>query len=186
MKLPEKVDMALEMNKELFAEDLPKLQAMATKLRQRYFGKRIAFYTKPYTPVSVTGTDCELSCKHCGKHYLGHMEKASSSKEIEKLLESLAASGIEGVVLSGGSKIDGSVPTYEKAAAIKKAKKKTDLVINAHTGIVTKQQAKKMAAYVDAALTDVIGDKDTIKQILGLPYGPEDYKRTCVCCATRG
>lgn len=178
MKLPEKVDMALEMNKELFKEDLPKLQAMATKLRQRYFGKRIAFYTKPYTPISVTGAECELSCKHCGKHYLGHMEKASSGKQLEKLMEYIASSGTEGIVLSGGSKKDGSVPTYEKAAFIKKAKKKTNLMINAHTGIVTKEQAKKMAGYVDAALTDVIGDKDTIKKILGLPYGPEDYRKT--------
>jgi uncharacterized radical SAM superfamily protein len=178
MKLPEKVDIALEMNKELFNEDLPKLQGMATKLRNRYFGKRIAFYTKPYTPVSVTGAECELSCKHCNKHYLGHMEKASTGKQLEKMIDSLASSGIEGVVLSGGSRADGSVPTYEKAAAIKKAKKKTDLMINAHTGIVTKEQAKKMAGYVDAALTDVIGDRETVKEILGLPYGPEDYRRT--------
>jgi uncharacterized radical SAM superfamily protein len=178
MKLPEKVDIALEMNRELFNEDLPRLQGMATKLRSRYFGKRVAFYTKPYIPVSVTGTECELSCKHCNKHYLSHMEKASTGKQLGSLLGVLASSGIEGVVLSGGSKKDGSVPTYEKAAAIKTAKKKTDLMINAHTGIVTKEQAKKMASYVDAALTDVIGDAETVKEILGLPYGPEDYKRT--------
>ncbi len=178
MKLPKKVDMALEMNKELFKEDLPKLQAIATKLRQRYHGKRVAFYTKPYTPVSVTGAECELSCKHCDKHYLGHMEKASNAKQLEKIMESISSAGTEGIVLSGGSKKDGSVPTYEKAAAIKKAKKKTNLIINAHTGIVSKEQAKKMAEYVDAALTDIIGDKNTIKQILDLPYGPEDYKRT--------
>ena len=99
MKLPEKVDIALEMNKELFNEDLPKLQSMATKLRSRYFGKRVAFYTKPYTPVSVTGAECELSCKHCNKHYLGHMEKASTGKQLDKLLNVLASSGLEGVVL---------------------------------------------------------------------------------------
>jgi hypothetical protein len=178
MKLPEKVDIALEMNRELFNEDLLRLQGMATKLRSRYFGKRVAFYTKPYTPVSVTGAECELSCKHCDKHYLGHMEKASTGKQLDKLLNVLASSGLEGVVLSGGSKKDGSVPTYEKAAVIKKAKKRTDLMINAHTGIVTKEQAKKMAGYVDAALTDVVGDAETVKEILGLPYGPEDYKRT--------
>jgi lipoyl synthase len=178
MKLPEKVDIALEMNRELFNEDLPKLQSMASKLRSRYFGKRVSFYTKPYTPVSVTGAECDLSCKHCDKHYLGHMEKASTGKQLEKIFDSLASSRIEGVVLSGGSRTDGSVPTYEKAAAIKKAKKRTDLMINAHTGIVTKEQAKKMAGYVDAALTDVIGDRETIKEILGLPYSPTDYKRT--------
>ena len=172
------VNIALEMNKELYNENVKKLQQMAMKTRQRYFGKKIYFYTRPYAPVSVTGDRCELSCRHCGGHYLGHMEKVGSKKELAIVMESLAASGARGVVLSGGSKRDGSVPTYEHAATIRKAKKKTNLVINAHTGIVTKEQAEKLSSFLDAALTDVVGDKETIKEILGLPYSPEDYKRT--------
>jgi uncharacterized radical SAM superfamily protein len=186
MKLPDKVDVALDMNRELFDEDLKKLQAMALKMRRRFFGKRMTFYLKPYTPVSVTGTSCELSCRHCDKHYLKHMEQAGTKKELEKILASLKGSGVKGVVLSGGSRADGSVPTYEFADAIKKAKKKTGLVMNAHTGIINKQQGKKLAEYVDAALTDVIGDADTTRDILGLPYSPEDYRRTLVILRKMG
>jgi len=71
------------------------------------------------------------------------MEKAETGKQLGKVLDMLASSGAEGVVLSGGSRKDGSVPTYKMAAAIKTAKKKTGLVINAHTGIVTEEQAKR-------------------------------------------
>lgn len=186
MKLPDRIDVALDMNRLLYDEDLNKLQAMAMKLRQRYFGKRIAFYLKPYTPVSVTGSSCELSCGHCNKHYLKHMEKAETKKGLEKLLSSLKKSGTNGIVLSGGSRRDGSVPTYEFADALKKAKKKTGLVLNAHTGIINKAQGKELAGFLDAALTDVLGDADTVREILGLPYGPEDYRRTLAILRNMG
>jgi len=173
----EVTDVRLEVLSGLFTEDLPGLQEMASKVRQRFFGKRISFYTKPYTPVSVTGSSCELSCRHCNRHYLEHMEKANDGKELSKLLHSLSKKGVSGVVLSGGSRADGSVPTYDYAAEAKKAKKK-GLRINAHTGIVSKKQAKQLSGFLDAALTDVIGDKETVKEILGLDYGPQDYKKT--------
>jgi len=172
------VNIALEMNRELYGEDIKKLQEMAMRTRKRFFGKKMFFYTRPYVPVSVTGGDCELSCRHCDRRYLEHMEKAGGKKSLAGLLESLAKSGNNGIVLSGGSRKDGSVPTYEHAAAIKKAKKKTNLVINAHTGIVSAEQAEKLSGFLDAALTDVVGDAGTVKEILGLPYGPEDYKKT--------
>ncbi|MBN2251682.1 MAG: radical SAM protein [Candidatus Altiarchaeota archaeon] len=174
----EKVDMALDMSKELYREDLPKLQKMACKLRQRFFGDRITFYTRPFTPVSVTGTKCDLSCKHCDKHYLKHMEQAHTKKELAKTMKRLARSGEKGVVLSGGGRPDGSVPTYEFAPELKKIKKETGLIMNAHTGIVTKKQARTLAGFLDAALTDVIGDRETVKEVLGLDYGPEDYANT--------
>jgi len=52
MKLPEKVDMALEMSRGLYDEDLPELQAMASKLCRRYFGKKSHFIQSP-TPLSL-------------------------------------------------------------------------------------------------------------------------------------
>jgi uncharacterized radical SAM superfamily protein len=172
------VDIRKDMIEELYAEDLGRLQSMAAKMRNHYFGKKITFYTKPFEPVSVTGSGCDLSCKHCNKHYLGHMQKPADKKSLAKLLASLKNSGINGVVLSGGSRMDGSVPTYEFSKAIKKAKKETGLVMNAHTGLVNSEQAKKLSGFLDAALTDVIGDEGTIKGILGLNKGPGDYEKT--------
>ncbi len=172
----ELVDVRLGMISGLFSEPLPKLQEMASKTRLRYFGKRVSFYLKPYTPVSVTGVSCEASCKHCNRHYLEHMEKAASGEELSSVLSSLKKEGASGVVLSGGSRADGSVPTYEYSSDIKRVKKKTGLVVNAHTGIVSKKQAKSLSGFLDAALTDVIGDKETVSEILGQSHGPQDYQ----------
>ena len=172
------VDVYRDMMEDLFTEDLRKLQSMAWKMRKQYFGEKIKFYTRPFEPVSVTGPNCELACKHCNKHYLGHMHWVENKKNIPKLFNMLAESEVNGVVLSGGSRKDGSVPTYEFADAVKKAKKKTGLLVNAHTGIITAEQAKKITSFIDCALTDVIGDSGTVKDVLGLKYGPGDYRKT--------
>jgi len=34
-------------------------------LRLNTFSNEILFFNEPFTPVSITGTDCELNCKHC-------------------------------------------------------------------------------------------------------------------------
>ena len=50
------------------------------RLRLDSFSNDIRFFNEPFTPVSITGTDCELNCKHCEKHYLQHMLDASGDK----------------------------------------------------------------------------------------------------------
>lgn len=171
-------EMTLQEAKELFKEDVDKLQKMAMETRQKYLGKKITFYRQPFTPVSLTKTRCELSCKHCNTHYLEHMHPVDTPENLIKIAGILRESGVNGIVLSGGSKKDGSVPTYEFADAIKKIKNETNLAINAHTGIITEGQAQIISEFLDSALTDVIGDKETVKEILGLDYGPKDYRRT--------
>ncbi len=168
----------LEQAEELFEESADKLQEMAMKTRYKTLRKRITFYRKPFTPISITKTRCELSCKHCNTHYLGHMHQVDNSRSLIKLAKLLSESGIRGIVLSGGSRKDGSVPVYEFEDAIKKIKEETPLVINAHTGILTEEQALSVSESLDSALTDVVGNKDTVREILGLGYGSGDYLRT--------
>ena len=171
-------EITLQEAEELFKEDVDKLQKMAMEIRHKYIGKKITFYRQPFTPISITKTRCELSCKHCNTHYLEHMHPVDTSRDLIKIAGILRESGVNGIVLSGGSKKDGSVPTYEFTDAIKKIKEETHLTVNAHTGIVTKEQARSVSEFLDSALTDVIGDRDTVKEILGLDYGPEDYRKT--------
>ncbi len=168
----------LDEAEKLFDEEVGKLQEKAMKTRLRQFGEEIKFYRKPFTPVSITKNRCELNCKHCNKHYLEHMYKVDDAGDLLKLSKILSESGVNGVVLSGGSRRDGSVPTYEFTDTIKEIKEDTALTINAHTGILTEKQAKTIAEFLDAALTDVVGDRETVKEILGLDYGPGDYLRT--------
>lgn len=162
----------------LFREDKGVLQERAFGVRLKNFGKSISFYLRPFEPVSVTGGRCDLSCKHCNKHYLSHMQQADSELSLKKLAASLSQNGVSGLVLSGGTRKDGSVPVYEFAEVLKKIKEETGLKLNVHTGVLSEAQAKSFSLFLDAALTDVVGDTETVKEVLGLDLGPEDYRRT--------
>ncbi len=141
------------------------------------FGRNILFFNEPFTPVSLTGTNCALSCKHCNSHYLRHMLDGSEGK-LEAEAAKLANQGAKGILLSGGSAADGSVPTYEQSEVIKKIKHDTKLKISAHTGIVNSSQAQKLSEYLDMALVDVLGDDETIHDVLGIDAYVQDYEDT--------
>ncbi|MBN2014978.1 MAG: radical SAM protein [Candidatus Altiarchaeota archaeon] len=169
---------ALQEAEVFFKQDKEKLQELAFDTRIKNLGNKILFYKRPFDPVSITKTRCELSCKHCNTHYLEHMHQVDSPESLEKLALELLRSKVKGLVVSGGSRRDGSVPTYEFKDSLKKIRRETGLKINAHTGILNKKHAHEVSGFIDAALTDVIGDKKTIKEILGLDYGPEEYQKT--------
>jgi hypothetical protein len=140
-------------------------------------GDNIHFFNKPFTPVSLTGTRCSLQCKHCDSHYLRHMLDGSPGKLYSQAAH-LANIGAKGILLSGGSAPDGSVPTYDQADLIKKIKHETNLKISAHTGIVNRMQAQALSQFLDMALVDVIGDDETIHDILGLDACAMDYENS--------
>jgi len=141
------------------------------------FGADIEFFNEPFTPISLTGTQCSLKCKHCDSHYLQHMLDGSSGRLYPEALF-MARTGARGILLSGGSATDGSVPTYLQEKNILKVKKDTNLKISAHTGIIDRSQAKILSNYLDMALFDVIGDDETVHDILGLKALAKDYENT--------
>lgn len=140
-------------------------------------GDNIHFFNEPFTPVSLTGTHCSLRCKHCDSHYLDHMLDGSPGKLYSHALH-MAGRGAKGILLSGGSALDGSVPTFEQADVIQKIKRDLNLKISAHTGIVNRKHAQVLAQYLDMALVDVIGDDETIHDILGLDACAQDYENS--------
>jgi uncharacterized radical SAM superfamily protein len=145
--------------------------------RIELFGNDLLFYREPFTPVSLTGTQCSLKCKHCDSYYLRHMLDGSNGG-LHSLAHHLATTCANGILLSGGSSIDGSVPTYLHAYDIQKIKQDTNLLVSAHTGIVNRGQAEILSKYLDMALVDVIGDNETIHDILGLSASVRDYENT--------
>jgi uncharacterized radical SAM superfamily protein len=149
------------------------LKAFAHKVELS--GSIIHFFNEPFTPISLTGTHCSLKCKHCDSHYLKHMLDGSPGK-LYSLANHQATIGKKGILLSGGSTPNGSVPTYEQADVIQKIKSNLDLKISAHTGIVNKKQAHALSTYLDMALLDIIGDDDTIHDILGIDASAQDYE----------
>ncbi len=160
-----------------FSKATKKEMFKSFKLRLDSFSNNILFFNEPFTPVSITGTDCELNCKHCEKHYLQHMLDASGDK-LEHAVGSLAKRGRSGVLISGGSKLDGSVPTYELSDRICDIKDKTHLKMSAHTGIINQEQARSLSTWLDMALVDCIGSDETISRTLGLSNTVSDYENT--------
>lgn len=153
--------------------------------RQELFGNDIWFFKEPFTPVSLTGNRCSLKCLHCNSHYLRHMLDGSLGK-LYLWASILKEKGARGILLSGGSAADGSVPTYELAGEILRVAKDTGLKLSAHTGILDESQARALSAYLDMALVDVIGDDETIKEILGLDACAADYEYTLKYLSSAG
>ena len=142
-------------------------------------GSRITLYKNAFPSVSISGTKCGLDCKHCGGHYLKHMLPATSVKEFLEICSKLARRGVPGIVLSGGSRQDGTVPLEEFASTIKTVKENTDLKIIAHTGPINNRVADILGrAGLDGVLLDVVGDAGTTEEVFGLRIPPGRYSKT--------
>jgi uncharacterized radical SAM superfamily protein len=167
-------------------ESLKDAMISAFDVRYRTFKNAVQFFPHPFTPVSITGTHCDLDCKHCSTHYLEHMVDAHANS-LYHIASNLIKRGEKGVLLSGGSRLDGSVPTYEQQEIISSVKSLFHLKISAHTGLINRQQALKLKGYgLDMALVDIIGSKNTIHDVYGLTKTPEDYDITLAHLSNQG
>ncbi|RKZ26764.1 hypothetical protein DRQ29_04425 [bacterium] len=162
-------------------DELAERVKSAADISWRNFGKKIKFYLPgmfilygkrgKYPAVSVTGAECELQCKHCKGRLLKPMPPARNSEELLALARKWKNDGIEGILLSGGSTKDGYVPLYPILPAVPKLKE-MGFYISAHTGYATQELAKAVAkAGVDQVLIDVVGDDETMRNILNLDGG---------------
>lgn len=165
--------------------DTKETMLKAFKRRLELFGSDILFFREPFTPVSLTGTRCSLQCRHCCSHYLRHMLDGSDGK-LYSQARFLKEKGANGILLSGGSAADGSVPTHAFAADILRTKHETKLKISAHTGIVSELQAQVLSGYLDMALVDVIGDDETIHDVLGIDACVQDYENSLKYLSSAG
>ncbi len=139
--------------------------------------KKITFYKNAYVPVSITGYKCSLSCKHCNRHYLRHMIPAPSVDRLIEVCERLKRRGVEGIVLSGGSRKDGTVPLDEFADGIK-AVREMGLNVLAHTGPVNERQVKILErAGLTSSLLDVVGSGDVAERVFGIKIGEDRYRK---------
>jgi uncharacterized radical SAM superfamily protein len=86
--------------------------------------------------VSVTGVDCALNCKHCGKSILRAMAPTPTPEALLAEAKTAAAKGSPGLLISGGSLPDGSVPLEPFFATMKTIREELDLPVLVHTGLV--------------------------------------------------
>jgi len=159
--------------------DLEELFFVAREMAYEKNDRSIIFYQKAFPPISLTGLSCSLNCKHCNKYYLGHMIPAKSPEKLFRVCKALYEKGVPGVLLSGGSRKDGTVPLDEFADVMAKIKKETGLLFLAHTGLVNYETAKLLKeSGLDGALIDVVGSQETSKKVFGIKISSEDYMKT--------
>ena len=185
----------LTMIDHLIQLSLEDLQSEAFRIRQAHFGNELTFSipgtvsyhdnTLPYqkdrfAAISVTGSHCDLRCRHCKGKLLESMIPAEDPKTFLQVSERLRLDGAHGILLSGGADKHGEVPLTKFIPAIKTIKEKDpQFKVIVHTGLIRREIAKGLKeAGVDQILIDVIGDDDTIHEVYHLKKRVEDYEET--------
>lgn len=139
------------------------------------------FHSVPnaFPSISITGSSCALNCQHCSGKVLETMTPALNPEELVDLCKRLKADGAVGCLISGGCLTDGSVPIDSFVDAIAEVKEKLGLTVVTHTGVVDFSTAQRLKeAGVDAALIDIIGSDETIREVYHLDVSVEDFERS--------
>jgi len=183
--------------KSIFEADEKTLEQALTEARRvgwENFGRRIRFYAPSFMyfkaehfcsspgafpSISVTGSFCALKCKHCGGKVLNTMLPALTPQSLVEVCTEIKAKGGLGCLISGGCLPDGSVPLEKFVDAIAVVKKTLGLTLVVHTGVIDLSLAGKLReAGVDAALIDIIGSDETIREIYQLNVSVADYDKS--------
>jgi uncharacterized radical SAM superfamily protein len=115
------------------------------------------------------------------------MRPARTSEELYKLCARLKREGAVGCLISGGCLPDGSVPLERFTEAIRRVKADFGLTVFAHVGIVNLEKALGLReAGVDAALIDIIGDNETIREIYNLNVTVREYENALKALSQSG
>jgi uncharacterized radical SAM superfamily protein len=139
----------------------------AWRVRQANFPPMIGFdYPLSTLVVSLTGTDCELDCAHCGGHYLKSMVPIWRADP----------QGATSCLISGGCDSRGRVPVASYLDEIEEIR--PGRIMNWHVGLIGRDEAEAIAPYVDIISFDFVGDDNTIREVYGLDCGVEEYVAT--------
>ena len=132
-----------------------------------------------FVSVSVTGSACALNCEHCQTKVLDGMVDLPASKlSLYETCANLANDGARGVLISGGSDLKGRVPLKEHMKDLKRIREELGMVIRVHVGIPDEETCAALGDIdIDGAMLDIIGDRDTIRDVYHLDRSPDDYEK---------
>jgi len=171
---------------------ISRLTAAALDVRRRRFGDDVHFFTPSlkhyeteevatpdrarFVPVSITGRSCQLMCDHCQARILESMTPVSSPAELEEVGGQFARRGVAGILLTGGSDRAGVVPLRAYAGAIRAVRERNGLTVIVHTGLLGREDSEALAwAGVDAAMIDVVGSDETVREVYRLDASAADF-----------
>jgi len=173
-----------------------KLWDKASKIRTSMQRKDITFYMpsfknystseisnhckqKNFPSVSITGAKCQLNCEHCKGKLLESMIATETPEKLLQVAAQVAASGGEGMLISGGSDKNNELPLKNFLPAIKEIYERYGLNLAVHTGLVDEETAFGLeAAGVKTAMIDIIGSNDTIRDVYHLNKTVEDFEHS--------
>jgi uncharacterized radical SAM superfamily protein len=132
-----------------------------------------------FPTISVTGKGCALNCRHCSGKVLETMYPARTPEKLFELVTKLKQNGALGCLVSGGCLPDGSVPLTQFILVLERIKHELGLTVFVHTGIINTATAEALTnAGVDAALIDIIGSDETVKEIYNLNVTVKEYEKS--------
>jgi len=144
-----------------------------------YKNKYFSSPHEAFPSISITGSSCALKCKHCNGRVLDTMVPSMTPEGLFDVCAKLKKDGAIGCLISGGCLPDGSVPIDKFIDAIAKIKQELGLIVVVHTGVIDLPTAKRLkSAGVDAALIDIIGSDETIREIYHLDVTVSDYEQS--------
>ena len=132
-----------------------------------------------FVSVSITGTSCALSCEHCKMEVLrGMTDLRRFDGSLFDLCAALADQGARGVLISGGSDLQGRVPLKRHIPDLIRVRQELGLAIRVHPGLPDEETCAGLAEVgIDGAMIDVIGHEDTIRDVYHLDSTPDEYER---------
>jgi uncharacterized radical SAM superfamily protein len=143
------------------------------EVRTKHFPNSIQFDYPAGTPaISITGTDCDLNCAHCGGHYLqGMLDKDAAMNRLQNIPS-------KSCLISGGCNHQGAVDISQEIASIKAIK--NSLIgkqrINMHVGIVEGEQLEQVVQLANVVSFDIVGDDQTIEEVYRTGHSATDYE----------
>jgi uncharacterized radical SAM superfamily protein len=167
----------------------------AMQVRLQSFGRNLLCYSPTAYPyrireheqtsshnflsLSITGTSCSLNCEHCNGRLLRGMESKTTPELLFERCKEIKNLGGQGVLISGGSDTSGHVPLKRFGEAIGRVKRELEMLVVVHTGLVDSETARILAeAQIDAAMIDVVGDRDVASRVYHLSSGPKKMRHS--------
>jgi lipoyl synthase len=136
-----------------------------------YIGDSWTNTRSSFLNISITGSSCELQCRHCRGQLLKHMIAAAGSSTLISITEKyMQKSVLKGMLISGGFDSRGILDFSPLAEGMEEIKKRyPQLTIYVHAGFLDGRQALMLKQTgVDAVLVNLINSQKAIEEVYNL------------------